>query len=98
MHSKSFYSIYAVRVSDFRPIRLIHNIAKIFSKMLANRLAPLLDNLVSKCQSTFIRKSGIQDYFLHVQNIVRQCHKSILFALFLKLDLEKAFDTGQSNI
>jgi hypothetical protein len=31
--------------------------------------------------------------FLYVQNIVRQFHKSKILALFLKLDIEKAFDT-----
>jgi hypothetical protein len=30
----------AMRVTDFRPISLIHSIAKLFAKMLANRLAP----------------------------------------------------------
>jgi len=39
----------AMRVTDYRPISLIHSIAKLFSKLLANRLAPLLDSLVSKC-------------------------------------------------
>jgi len=37
-----------LRVTDFRPINLLHSIAKIFAKLLANRLAPLLDSLVSK--------------------------------------------------
>jgi hypothetical protein len=46
----------AKHVTDYRPISLIHSIAKIFSKLLANRLAPLLDSLISKCQSAFIKK------------------------------------------
>jgi len=41
----------AARVTDFRPISLVHAIAKIFSKVLANRLAPRLNSLVSNCQS-----------------------------------------------
>jgi hypothetical protein len=39
----------AMQVTDFRLISLIHSIAKLFAKLLANRLAPLLDSLVSKC-------------------------------------------------
>jgi hypothetical protein len=46
----------AMRVTDFRPISLMHSIAKIFAKLLANKLALLLDSLVSKCQSAFIKK------------------------------------------
>jgi retron-type reverse transcriptase len=82
-----------LRVSDFRPISLIHSVAKIFSKLLANRLAPHLDGLASKCQSAFIRKRCILDNFLYVQNIVRQFQKTKTPALFLKLDIQKAFDT-----
>ena len=83
----------AKRVTDYRPISLIHSIAKIFSKLLANRLAPLLDSLVSKCQSAFIKKRSIHDNFLYVQNAVRHLHKSKTPSLFMKLDIQKAFDT-----
>jgi hypothetical protein len=62
-------------VGDYRPISLIHNIAKIFSKLLANRLAPLLNTLISKSQSAFIQKRCIQDNFLYVHNVVRRLHK-----------------------
>jgi hypothetical protein len=56
----------AIRVTDFRPISLIHNIAKIFSKLLANRLTPRLNSLVFNCQSAFIKRSSIHDNFLYV--------------------------------
>jgi len=56
----------ARRVIDYRPINLIHSIAKLFSKLLASRLAPLLDSLVSKCESAFIKKRSIRDNFLYV--------------------------------
>jgi hypothetical protein len=36
--------------ADFRPISLMHSVAKILTKLLANRLAPLLPNMVSPCQ------------------------------------------------
>ncbi|KAE8768266.1 hypothetical protein D1007_60280 [Hordeum vulgare] len=55
----------ASSIGDYRPISLIHNISKIFSKLLANRLAPLLPSLVSKCQSAFVQRQCIHDNFLH---------------------------------
>jgi len=40
-----------VEVKDFRPISLIHSFAKLVTKLMANRLAPLLPSLVSANQS-----------------------------------------------
>jgi hypothetical protein len=37
----------ALAVGDYRPISLVHSIAMIFSKILANRLAPHLPIMVS---------------------------------------------------
>jgi hypothetical protein len=39
--------------SDFRPISLIHNFAKLITKIMANRLCGHLNQLVSKNQSAF---------------------------------------------
>jgi hypothetical protein len=83
----------ATRVTDFRPISLIHSAAKLLTKLLANRLAPLLDSLVSKCQIAFIKKRSIHDNFLYVQNLVWTMHKQKMPTIFLKLDIHKAFDT-----
>jgi hypothetical protein len=43
-------------VSNFRPTSFIHAIAKLIAKMMAARLAPHMNKLVSNAQSTFIKK------------------------------------------
>jgi hypothetical protein len=65
----------------------------IFAKLLANRLAPHLNSLVSNCQSAFIKKRSIHDNFLCVQATVKKMHREKTPALFMKLDIHKAFDT-----
>jgi hypothetical protein len=42
--------------SEYKPISLIHSFAKIISKILANRLWPELDNLISTNHTAFIQK------------------------------------------
>ena len=83
----------ATTVTDFRPISLTHSIAKIFSKLLASRLGPELNALVSRAQSAFIKKRSIHDNFLYTQNLIKALHRSKQPGLFLKLDIAKAFDT-----
>ncbi|XP_073355066.1 uncharacterized protein [Aegilops tauschii subsp. strangulata] len=80
-------------VGDYRPISLIHSLSKIFSKLLANRLALILPTLVSKCQCTFVQKRSIHDNFLHVQNLIKDLHHRNIPGLFLKLHISKAFDS-----
>jgi mannosylglycoprotein endo-beta-mannosidase len=80
-------------ISDFRPISLIHAIAKIIAKVLALRLGPLMDELVSNAQSSFIKKRSIHDNFLYVKNLAKRLHKSKTPSLLFKLDIRKAFDS-----
>jgi len=82
----------AEEVSDFRPISLIDAISKLISKMIASRLAPHMNNLVSNAQSTFIKKRSIHDNFLYVRNLTRKLHKAKSPTLLFKLDIEKDFD------
>ena len=50
----------AVQVKDYRPISLVHSFAKLVTKILANRLAGRLDEMVSSNQSVFIKKGSFK--------------------------------------
>jgi hypothetical protein len=83
----------AVEVKDFRTISLIHSFAKLVTKLLANRLAPLLPSLIFENQSTFVRGRKIHENFMLVQQMVKSLHKKKEAHNLLKLDISKAFDS-----
>uniref|UniRef100_A0A8R7PR86 Reverse transcriptase domain-containing protein n=1 Tax=Triticum urartu TaxID=4572 RepID=A0A8R7PR86_TRIUA len=80
-------------IADFRPISLIHAIAKIIAKILSTCLAPHMEKLVSNAQSAFIKRRSIHDNFLCVRNLARRLHKCKTPSLLFKLDIRKAFDS-----
>lgn len=45
----------ALKAADYRPISLSHSVAKILGKLLANRLAPAMQHLISMSQSAFLK-------------------------------------------
>jgi hypothetical protein len=83
----------AERVLDFRPISLIHGFAKLVGKVLANRVAPVLPQMVGVHQSAFVHGRCLHDYFMMVQGMARKLHSSSTHAVLIKLDITKAFDT-----
>lgn len=83
----------AAGMGDYRPISLINSVANIITKILATRLAPHLDSLVSNAQNAFIRKRCIHDNFIYAQRVIQSLHKKNKPALFVKLDISKAFDS-----
>jgi hypothetical protein len=74
-------------------ISLIHSIGMIFSKVLANILDPRLPELVSSSQSAFVKKRCSHDNFVLVQSLVKEFHGKTKKALFIKLNIAKAFDS-----
>jgi hypothetical protein len=80
---------------DYMPINMMHSIAKLLAKILANRLAPYLDKLVSHSQSAFIKGRSIYDNFQYVKGAVNHFHQAKTPMLLLKLDLAKTFDSVQ---
>jgi hypothetical protein len=54
----------ATSIKDFRPISLVGGIYKIIAKVLANRLKLVLEKVISKSQSAFIKGRHILDHIL----------------------------------
>uniref|UniRef100_A0A8I6YTB5 Reverse transcriptase domain-containing protein n=1 Tax=Hordeum vulgare subsp. vulgare TaxID=112509 RepID=A0A8I6YTB5_HORVV len=83
----------ASTIQDYRPISLIHSMAKLISKVLSTRLSMVISTIISPAQSAFLRSKSTQDSFLYVQNIVRSLHRKKQPALLLKIDIAKAFNS-----
>jgi hypothetical protein len=49
-----------------------------------------MHQLISACQSAFIKKKSIHDNYLYVRNLTRRFHRMKTPALLLKLDISKA--------
>jgi hypothetical protein len=83
----------AETVGDYRPISLVHSFAKLFSKLLANRLKPRLAELVSSNQSAFIKGRSLHDNFLLVRQVARRINQRRHRGVLIKLDIARAFDS-----
>lgn len=82
-------------VSQFCPISLCNYSYKIVSKVLVNRLKPLLPSIISPNQSAFVVGRQIQDNVLiahEVFHFLKMRKAKGLFELALKIDMNKAYD------
>ena len=80
-------------IGDYRPISLIHSFAKLFTKVLARRIAPHMHNLVAHNQSAFIQSRLIHENYRAVHLTARLLHQSKTPSALIKVDIAKAFDT-----
>ncbi|XP_031124326.1 uncharacterized protein LOC116027040 [Ipomoea triloba] len=80
--------------SQYRPISLCNVIYKIITKVMTNRIKPILRRLIGHEQSSFVPGRQITDNILIYQEVIhsmrnKQGKKSLMI---LKIDLEKAYD------
>ncbi|WJX46909.1 hypothetical protein P8452_33654 [Trifolium repens] len=81
-----------ISLSDFRPISLLGCIYKIIAKVLAKRLANVMDSIISSNQSAFIKGRNLLDGVLIVNEMVDWVKKNKKECLIFKVDFEKAYD------
>ncbi|MCH90331.1 RNA-directed DNA polymerase (Reverse transcriptase), partial [Trifolium medium] len=81
-------------LNHYRPIAMANFKFKILSKILADRLALVLPDIISKEQRGFIKGRQIRDCICLTSEAINMLHcKSFGGNLAIKLDIAKAFDT-----
>lgn len=82
----------SITPEKFKPIALCNVIYKFISKVIANRLKPLLPLLISPEQSGYVEGRQIMDGIILSHEIIHSLKQSKQAGMILKLDLSKAFD------
>lgn len=79
-------------LSDFNSISLCNTTYKIFSKIIVNRLKPLLHKFIGKTQNEFVLGCQIIDAAITTHEVLHSMEKSDNPSMALKLDISKAYD------
>nr|GEV82657.1 RNA-directed DNA polymerase, eukaryota [Tanacetum cinerariifolium] len=80
-------------VIDFRPISLIGCVYKVVTKILANRLAMVISDLVFDIQSAFVANRQILDGPFIINELLAWCKRKKKQAMIFKVDFDKAYDS-----
>lgn len=79
-------------LDKFQPIFLCNVILKIITNVLANRLKPLLPNLISPKQTGFVEACQILDGIIMAHEMIHSLKQTKTLGMLLKVDLAKAYD------
>ena len=82
----------ATDIRQFRPITVLNVIHRIFSKVCATRLTPVMERLTHPYQFTFLKGRYIHDGILAFHEIIHAVKSRPQKDVFLKLDFQKAYD------
>jgi hypothetical protein len=84
-------------IKAFRPICLLNVCYKIITKVLTNRLANCITNVISDCQYGFIKGKYIMDGVVSLHEIIHEVKKKKQSGVIFKVDFEKAYDKVNWN-
>ena len=80
-------------LKNWRPISLLNTDYKILTKLLANRLQKVINNVVSEDQSGYIKGRFIGENIRTVLDVIEYFSQRTNPGILLFLDFEQAFDT-----
>jgi len=81
-----------LELKDNRPISLLGSLYKLLAKVLARRLAAVMNSIISSSQSAFLKGRHLVDGVLVVNELVYYAKKVKKECLIFKVDFEKACD------
>jgi hypothetical protein len=81
------------QLCEFRPIALLGSLYKLLSKVLANRLGKVMNSIISKNQSAFIKGRHLVDGVVVANEVVDLAKRSKRECPVFKVDFEKAYDS-----
>ena len=84
-------------VTNYRGISLMSIAAKIYNKMILNRLVPFIDPILRKNQNGFRRGRSTLSQILCLRRIIEECKLSNRDLALVFVDFSKAFDSVDRN-
>jgi len=82
-----------LKLKDYRPIYLLGCLYKLLAKVLARRLASVMNSIISPNQSAFLKGRHLVDGVLVVNELVDYAKRAKKECLIFKVDFEKAYDS-----
>ena len=85
----------AKTVADYRPIALCSTHYKVVAKVLTNRLQPILQTIISRNQSAFVKGRAIADNVLITHEVLHYLQTSgaqVRCSMAVKTDMSKVYD------
>lgn len=80
-------------LENWRPISLLNVIYKIASGWIAERIKKILDKLISKDQTGFIKGRFIGENIRIIYDVMKYTERNSIPGLLMLIDFEKAFDS-----
>ncbi|XP_062104354.1 uncharacterized protein LOC133815539 [Humulus lupulus] len=84
--------------SEYRPIACCNTLYKCISKMLCNKLIPILPKVVNQNQGAFVKNRSIAHNILILQDLLKGYNrKRVSPRCLMKIDLSKSYDSIDWN-